>query len=139
MNISTCGRPSIRRCGKAGKEILMRLAARHSLLISCLLLVPGLAEAGSGWIATWAASPQAVKPGGNRPLLQIDDQTVRERVRVSVGGDRICVRLSNEYGATPLLVGGATVAIPTGPGTVRPGSIKTVTFGGLPSVTIPAG
>jgi lysophospholipase L1-like esterase len=117
----------------------MRLAIRLLVLACLLLAVPGLTEAGSGWVATWAASPQAVKPGGNRPLLQIDDQTVRERVRVSVGGDRICVRLSNEHGATPLLVGSVTVAAPADAASVKPASVQTVTFGGRSSVTIPPG
>jgi lysophospholipase L1-like esterase len=116
----------------------MRQATRHLFLVCSLLAVPALTEA-SGWVATWAASPQAVKSGGNRPLLQIDDQTVRERVRVSVGGDRICVRLSNEYGATPLLVGSVTVATPADAASIKPASLQTVRFGGLSSVSIPPG
>ena len=118
----------------------MRLSVRHHpVLAGLLLLVPRLAEAGSPWVATWAASPQSADPAINRPLLRIEDQTVRERVRVSAGGDRICIRLSNEYGSTPLLVGSATVAEPTDPSSVKPGSMQTVTFGGRTSVTIPAG
>jgi lysophospholipase L1-like esterase len=91
------------------------------------------------WIATWAASPQATAPNPKQPLLNIEDQTVRERVRISIGGSQICIRLSNEYGATPLLIGSVTVAAPSDPASVRPGSIQTVTFGGSNSVTIPAG
>src|SRR5262249_44228978 len=118
----------------------MRLVARRRFVhVWLLLFVPGLAEAGSGWIATWAASPQPVKPGGTRPLLKIEDQTVRERVRVSVGGGQVRIRLSNEYGSTPLLVGSATLAAPSDPETVRTGTVQAVTFGGSPSVTIPAG
>jgi lysophospholipase L1-like esterase len=91
------------------------------------------------WIATWAASPQPAAPNPKQPLLNIEDQTVRERVRVSIGGARIRIRLSNEFGSEPLLIGSATVATPNDPATVRPGSIQTVTFGGRNSVTIPAG
>jgi lysophospholipase L1-like esterase len=60
-------------------------------------------------------------------------------VRVSIGGARICLRLSNEYGAAPLVVGAATVGVPTDSTRVRPVSIQTVTFGGRNSFTIPAG
>jgi lysophospholipase L1-like esterase len=91
------------------------------------------------WIATWAASPQPTAPDPDEPLLNIEDQTVRERVRVSIGGARICLRLSNEYGSAPLLIGSATVAAPNDSTSVRPGSIQTVTFGGRNSITIPAG
>jgi lysophospholipase L1-like esterase len=115
--------------------------ALRNCAVACLFLfVPQLAGAQRNtWIATWAASAEPSAPDPNEPLLNIDDQTVRERVRVSIGGSQICIRLSNEYGSAPVLVGSATVAAPTGPTSVRPGSIQTVTFGGRNSVTIPAG
>jgi hypothetical protein len=113
---------------------------RNCALACFLLFIPQLAGAPrTVWIATWAASPQPAAPDPNKPLLNIEDQTVRERLRVSIGGARASIRLSNEYGSTPLLIGSATVAAPTDPASVRPGSIQTVTFGGRNSVTIPAG
>jgi lysophospholipase L1-like esterase len=60
-------------------------------------------------------------------------------VRISVGGSQIRIRLSNEYGSSPLLVGAVTVGAPKDPATVKPGSIQAVTFGGRNSVAIPAG
>jgi lysophospholipase L1-like esterase len=113
-------------------------------VLACFLLIPQLAGAQqnatqNAWIATWAASPQPTAPNPKSPLLNLEDKTVRERVRVSIGGPEICIRLSNEYGAAPLLVGSATVASPTDPASVKPGSIHTVTFAGHNSVTIPAG
>lgn len=108
--------------------------------LGCFLFISQFAAAAqNAWIATWAASPQAATPNGKGPLLKIEDQTVRERVRLSIGGAQICLRLSNEYGSTPLLIGSATVALPTDAASVRPGSIQTVTFAGRSSVTIPAG
>jgi lysophospholipase L1-like esterase len=117
---------------------------RSCALVCFLLFISQLAGAPrdasrQAWIATWAASPEPADPDPDEPLLQIEDQTVRERVRVSAGGTQICIRLSNEYGSAPLLVGSATVAAPNDPASVRPGSIQTVTFGGSKSVTIPAG
>ncbi len=115
-------------------------ALRNCALVGLLLLVPQLEGAPRNqWIATWAASPQPAAPDPSEPLLNIEDQTVRERVRVSIGGARICIRLSNEYGTAPLLVGSATLAASTDAASVRPGSIQSVTFGGSKSVTIPAG
>jgi lysophospholipase L1-like esterase len=91
------------------------------------------------WIATWTAAPDSSRPEPDEQLLKIEDQTVRERMRLSVGGDQIRIRLSNEYGSAPLFVGSVTVALPTDPMSVRPGSIRAVTFAGRNSVTIPAG
>jgi lysophospholipase L1-like esterase len=113
---------------------------RNSAFVCLLLFVHQLAAAPrSDWVATWAASPQPANAGSAGPLLTIEDQTVRERVRVSVGGDRICIRLSNEHGTAPLQLGAVTVAAPTDPAGVNAGSVQTVTFGGRSSVTIPAG
>jgi len=121
-------------------EIFMMRDARNFALICCLLFVPqGAAAQANAWIATWAASPQPVAADPDEPLLKIDDQTVRERVRISIGGAQIRIRLSNEYGSTPLLIGSVTVATPSEPAGIRPGSIHTVTFGGRQSVTIAAG
>jgi lysophospholipase L1-like esterase len=108
----------------------------------CLLLwfVPQLiAVPQDSWIATWAASPQPSAPDPEEPLLNIENQTVRERVRVSLGGSQIRIRLSNEYGSTPLLIGSVTIASSTDSAGVNPGSIQTVTFGGRNSISIAAG
>jgi len=91
------------------------------------------------WIATWAASPQPVDAGPREPLLHIEDQTVRERVRVSAGGTKIRIRLSNEYGVSPLQIDSVTVAVPTDPASVKPDSLHNVTFAGRTSVTIAPG
>ena len=113
---------------------------RSCALICSLALVPPIATAQrEGWIATWAASPEPAEPAPNQPILNLRDQTVRERVRISIGGSQIRIRLSNEYGSSPLLVGAVTVGVPKDPATVKPGSIQAVTFGGRNSVTIPAG
>jgi lysophospholipase L1-like esterase len=113
---------------------------RSGLLAICLLLVPQLgAPEKDSWMVTWAAAPEAAEPGSKDPLLHLEQQTVRERVRVSGGGGQIRLRLSNEYGATPLLVGSVTVAVPSDAASVAAGSIRQVMFGGQKAVTIPAG
>ena len=115
--------------------------ALRNCAFACFLLFAPLTNAAqsNAWIATWAASPQAAAPDRDEPLLNIEDQTVRERVRVSIGGAQLRIRLSNEYGSAPLLIGAATVAVPDDPASVKPGSIQAVTFGGRNSVVIPAG
>ena len=92
-----------------------------------------------GWVATWAASPEAADPDPDEPLLKLDGQTVRERGRLSVGAERIRVCLSNQYGSTPLRVGAATAALAIDEASVEPASIRSLMFGGRTAVTIPAG
>ena len=113
---------------------------RNCAVIWLLLFVPELVGASTNvWIATWAASPQSGSPNPREPLLKIDNQTVRERVRVSIGGSQIQLRFSNEFGSSPLLIGSATVALSTDAFSVKKESIRSVTFEGHSSITIPPG
>jgi lysophospholipase L1-like esterase len=91
------------------------------------------------WVATWTASPEPPTRGRNNPLLTLEGQTVRERVRISAGGAQIRLRLSNEFGTSPLEVGAITVAEPNGAASVAPASIHAVSFGGQASIIIPPG
>jgi lysophospholipase L1-like esterase len=119
------------------------LATMFAALCAASLAWPGSAAPARpvppSWIATWAASPQAPEPDPGEPLTTLDGQTVRERVRISIGGRAVRIRLSNEFGIAPLTVGSATIALADDPAGVQPGSIRPLTFGGRSSVTIPAG
>ena len=96
--------------------------------------------AGSGWDATWAASPHA--PTSLLPNLAVagfKDQTVRNVIFTSVGGSELRVRLSNTFGTSALHVGGVSVGIVLTGAQLVPGTTHTVTFGGHSSVTVPVG
>jgi lysophospholipase L1-like esterase len=68
-----------------------------------------------------------------------DNQTVRQIVTISVGGTRVRVKLSNEYGEAPLIVGSAHVAMHATGASIVPDSDRTLTFRGRTAVTIPQG
>lgn len=118
----------------------MRPKSAGILVLCAFLIGPPLAAAQrDAWVATWAASPEPADADPSEPLLTIENQTVRERVRVSVGGQQIRLQLSNEFGSAPLQIGSVTVALPNGPAGIQAASARTVTFGGRNSVSIPAG
>ncbi|HET7012543.1 MAG TPA: SGNH/GDSL hydrolase family protein [Streptosporangiaceae bacterium] len=77
--------------------------------------------------------------GPNWSMEGFSDQTVRQQVRISGGGSRIRIRLSNLCGTGPLRVAGATIAESAGGAGTEPGTMRTLTFRGSRSVTIPAG
>lgn len=96
-----------------------------------------------GWSASWSASPQPVWEAGfalptNIPA-SLSNQTVRQVVRLSTGGKRARVLLSNEYGATPLTVGAAHIALAGSGSAIKDGSDRVLTFGGRTAVTIAPG
>jgi lysophospholipase L1-like esterase len=113
---------------------------RKVVLLCFLLLVSHLAPGQRrAWIATWTASPEAAAPDPDEPLMSLNNQTARERVRVTAGGKQIRIRLSNECSSAPLLVGRVRVGVAQGPAGVVPGSLQPVTFGGQNTILIPPG
>lgn len=94
----------------------------------------------SNWIGTWSASPQAPEPPFVNPTpASFSNQTIRQIVRTSLGGERVRVRLSNEFGRAPLVVGEVRIALQASGATTVPGSDRPLTFGGRTSFTVPAG
>jgi hypothetical protein len=75
------------------------------------------------WVGTWTAAPAPAEAGA------ISNQTLRMDPRVSIGGDRVRVRISNAYGVRPLLVGAARLRLRDKGPAVMPDSHKKLTFG----------
>ena len=88
--------------------------------------------------ATAAPAPPAGGRGGLPPVT-ISNQTVRQIVRVSVGGDRVRVVLSNAFGTAPIEIGAAHVALRDHDALVKASSVKPLTFGGSPTGRIVPG
>ncbi|WP_231607640.1 SGNH/GDSL hydrolase family protein [Streptacidiphilus albus] len=95
----------------------------------------------TGWAAGWSTSMQ--RPGaGFAPNWSEQGfalQSVRQVVRLSVGGDAVRVRLSNLHGTGPLTVAGATVARSAGGAAVRADGLRHLTVAGERTFTVPAG
>jgi lysophospholipase L1-like esterase len=100
------------------------------------------AEAGN-WIGTWAASPQPIWDADFFAPLTIPrsmwNQTVRQIAHVSIGGSRVRIVLSNEYGTRPLTIGAAHIGLAGSGSSIVAGSDRPVTFSGRASFTIPPG
>jgi lysophospholipase L1-like esterase len=97
----------------------------------------------STWLASWTASPQAVWGSdfvlpANVPAV-LHGQTVRQVARISVGGPRVRIVLSNAYGKVPLRIGAASVALAANGSAIAPASLRTLTFAGQPSATMAPG
>jgi len=122
------------------------------------LLAANIALAQEHWVATWAASPIATnipaapakpvaagapaaapaKPGP-APLRSFNNQTIRMVANTSIGGRSVRVELANTFGASPLKIGSAHIALRDHGSAIVPASNRKLTFSGLPSATIPVG
>ena len=85
------------------------------------------------WATTWAASPEPPRS----PPTVLNNQTIREFAHISIGAGRFRIRLTNEYGANPVTIGAVHFA-QAGPNSSILATDRAVTFGGRPTVTIPA-
>ncbi len=118
----------------------MRLFA---YICALALLASGAQAAGARWIASWAASPappMAAPPNNPaRGTPTFNNQTVVQVVRLSAGGSRLRLRMTNEYGTHPLTIGALSVSLITPDGEVMPGTERAVSFSGAASATLPPG
>src|SRR5215470_17131351 len=85
------------------------------------------------WVGTWTAAPAPAEGAA------FSNHTLRMTPRVSIGGSRLRVRISNAYGVRPLAIGAARVGLRSGGPAVVSGSNRRLTFGGEPTATIAAG
>lgn len=90
-------------------------------------------------VGTWASTPTAT-PAGDGTVFE--NQTIRQLVHTSVAGTSVRIRLSNEFGGRPLVIGAAHVALRADGAAdtrIAPATDRRLTFGGRSAVTVPAG
>jgi lysophospholipase L1-like esterase len=123
--------------------IMQRLFAAIALLIAAAVAPEATQREAdrAHWVGTWASSQMV--PVGRNAFSQADltDATLRQVVRVSLGGERIRIRLSNLFGARPLRIESVQVARSADPASslIDPATRRAVTFAGHGTITIPAG
>jgi lysophospholipase L1-like esterase len=94
------------------------------------------------WVTAWGASPVVGSdiPGSSCPAGSgLTNQTVRNVVFLSAGGDSVRVRLTNTFGTRAMQVGHASVAVQAANASAVPSSVRELTFGRQPTVTLAAG
>ena len=95
------------------------------------------------WFATWAASQLEGPP--RPPADSVDrrptysNRTLREIVHTTIGGNRVRIRVSNEYGDRPLMIGSAHIAVRDTGSAIVAATDRVLTFGGRKSVVVRQG
>jgi len=101
----------------------------------------GAQPGGQVWVATWATAQQIPEPQNALAPDDLRDATVRQIVRLSVGGATLRVHISNAFGTEPLLFTSVHIARPLSSASpaIDPSSDRALAFSGSPDVLIPAG
>lgn len=117
-----------------------RLSWQASAALAVLALA-ALPCAAAGWTASWGAAPLPPSPAiGPFPATPtFSNQTIRQIVRITAGGERIRIRFTNEYGSKPLMIGAARVGLADDKGAIQAGTERPVTFAGKQGALVPAG
>jgi lysophospholipase L1-like esterase len=133
--------------------VKLRLTFVLTLAVASLftfLQAQGIAQ--DHWVATWATAEALITaPPPQFPPSMADspqrvfatrgfsNQTVRMIARTSIGGRRLRVKLTNAFGAAPVIVGAAHIAVRAKESEIVPGTDRALTFGGNPGCTLGPG
>ena len=93
------------------------------------------------WLSSWGASLMVPDAANELAADSWRDASLRQIVPLSVGGQRLRVRISNIFGTAPMRIERASVALALAAGNpdLDPASVRELSFAGRRAVTIPAG
>ena len=109
------------------------------LLILSLFCTAHVAAAKDCWIGTWVSAQQLTEPRNLPPAPGLSNNTLRQVVRVTLGGSKLRVQLSNTYGSSPVTINAAHLAVSRGASAIDPATDRALTFQGASSITIQVG
>jgi lysophospholipase L1-like esterase len=91
------------------------------------------------WVGTWATAPQLVETSNMPPSPGLTNNSLRQVIRVSIGGDTLRVRFSNEFSTSTVTMKSVQIAVSTGGNTINVSTNKELKFNGTSEITMNAG
>ncbi|SAK53646.1 GDSL family lipase [Caballeronia fortuita] len=131
---------SIKSSLSSAASVISIVAATSILLAAC----GGGVDAPNRWVATWYAAPQNY----NDPLsivpvstpFTVENQTIRQIVHLSKGGNAVRLKLANLFGSGPVSFSAIRIARNQGSGgAIDVATDKPVTFSGSTALTLEPG
>ena len=114
---------------------------KKTVLILACLLMAGIASADNHWVGTWGTAPQLVESHNNPPSPGLGNNSLRQIVQVSIGGEKVRLKLTNEFstGATEIKAVELALAKTAGSSAeIDETSTVSLTFDGKAGVKMPA-
>jgi lysophospholipase L1-like esterase len=105
----------------------------------CCAQKDGTSLNGRKWVGTWSTAPQLVETNNNPPSPGLSNNTLRQILRVSIGGDSLRIRFSNEFSTSAVTLNSVHVAVSKGDGSIDPNTDIVIYFNGKQDVTMAAG
>ena len=110
-------------------------------LVFAWLLTGGVALAQGHWVGTWGTAPQLVENNNNPPSPGLGNNSLRQIVQVSIGGERVRLKLTNEFSAGSTQIKAVELAVAKTAGSsseIDESTTVSLTFDGKAGVTMPA-
>jgi len=99
----------------------------------------GTSKPAEVWVGTWSTAPQLVEPHNLPPEPGLSNNTLRQVVCVSIGGDTLRLKFSNEFSTSPVTMQAVQIAVSKGGGVIDANTIKEVTFNQQSAITMNPG
>ena len=93
----------------------------------------------NAWVGAWSTAPQLVEPRNMPPEPGLTNNTLRQVVCVSLGGDSLRVRFSNEFSTSAVKMRAVHLALSVGESKIDTGTDQAIKFNGNTEVTIEPG
>lgn len=91
------------------------------------------------WVGTWSTAPQLVEPNNQPPAPGLTNNTLRQIVCVSIGGERVRLRFSNEFSKSPVTMKSVQIAVSKGGSMIEKSTVKELKFNGKTQVMMAPG
>ena len=123
------------------KKILKPLHSYSVILVSCILFSSWslFGQTDTVCVGTWSTGPQLVETYNNPPSPGLTNNSLRQVVRPSIGGDTLQVKFSNEFSTSPVTMKCVKIAVSAGGNTILDATSVKLTFDGNPEVTMDPG
>lgn len=109
------------------------------LLLAFVLLGLQELQAGTHWVGTWATAPQLVEVKNMPPAPGLTGNSLRQIVRVSVGGKKIRLRFTNAFSQDSVQMKSVRIAVSKGGSAIDAKTSKQLRFKGQSAVTLAPG
>lgn len=106
------------------------------IYLLCAITIQATAQ---NWVGTWATAPQTVVKSFMPYNNNMTNRSVRQVVKISIGGETIRLKLSNIFSTEPVVIRSVYIAHAKDSFAIDAKSAKYLKFGNKYKVTIPAG
>jgi len=105
------------------------------LILSCQILAQSKSKT-ENWVGTWACAQMLVEPNNMPPAPGLSENTLRQIIRVSIGGKRMRLRFSNIFSDQQTVLKSVSVANVIDAPIVDAKTQKELSFNGKSDITI---